>query len=549
MAKTFSSPKPMRAWAISLAAVFALLLLLPLALSLFAFALPCCYGDTFLGELKYKYARLRDTAGPRIVTVGGSAAAFGQVSSLIEQELPGYTAVNFGMYAALGTAVMLDLSLPHICEGDIVILSPEQNAQTLSESFNAEAMWQGLDGAFYMLEDISPENYEALLGQFPAFAAAKCRYTLTGDPPQGTGAYARSAFDEYGDIAYAGRTHNEMPGGADTNMPVSFAESVISAGFIDALNGYADACRKKGAQVYYRFCPVNGAAVEDGADIDAYYDFLREELSFPILGDPHRSVLEREWFYDTNFHLNEAGAQLNTLYQSLSLAISSVFTPRVNRLVFQERNNDQLNLLFARVGRIQFIVLALVLSGFLVFGREFIRLWAGDGYDEAYVIALLLMGPVTVPLIQNLGIEIQRAKNMHKARSVAYLLVAVGNVLLSIPLIHLFGATGAALGTAVCLFLGNILFMNIYYQVRIQLDMRYFWKEIFKLCPAVLITAAAGMAAVRFFPCTGWIRLVAYIFVYVLIYAALMWLIGMNRSEKDLVRVPLQKIRRKLCRK
>ncbi len=241
--------------------------------------------------------------------------------------------------------------------------------------------------------------------------------------------------------------------------------------------------------------------------------------------------------------------QLNTLYQSLSLAISSVFTPRVNRLVFQERNNDQLNLLFARVGRIQFIVLALVLSGFLVFGREFIRLWAGDGYDEAYAIALLLMGPVTVPLIQNLGIEIQRAKNMHKARSVAYLLVAVGNVLLSIPLIHLFGATGAALGTAVCLFLGNILFMNIYYQVRIQLDMRYFWKEIFKLCPAVLITAAAGMAAVRFFPCTGWIRLVAYIFVYVLIYAALMWLIGMNRSEKDLVRVPLQKIRRKLCRK
>lgn len=333
MAKTFSSPKPMRAWAISLAAAFALLLLLPLALALFAFALPCCYGDTFLGELKYKYARLRDTAGPRIVTVGGSAAAFGQVSPLIEQELPGYIAVNFGMYAALGTAVMLDLSLPHIREGDIVILSPEQNAQTLSEYFNAEAMWQGLDGAFYMLEDLDPARYEALLGQFPAFAAAKCRYTLTGDPPQGTGAYARSAFDEYGDIAYTGRTHNEMPGGADTNMPVSFAESVISAGFIDALNGYADACRKKGAQVYYRFCPVNGAAVEDGADIDAYYDFLREELSFPILGDPHRSVLEREWFYDTNFHLNEAGAQLNTLYlvQDIKLALGDTSPTNIPR--------------------------------------------------------------------------------------------------------------------------------------------------------------------------------------------------------------------------
>lgn len=117
----------MRAWAISLAAVLALLLLLPLVLCLFAFALPCQYGDTFLGELKYKAARLRETEGARIVTVGGSAVAFGQVSGLIEAELPAYSAVNFGMYAALGTEVMLDLSLPYIREGDIVILSPEQN--------------------------------------------------------------------------------------------------------------------------------------------------------------------------------------------------------------------------------------------------------------------------------------------------------------------------------------------------------------------------------------------------------------------------------------
>lgn len=241
--------------------------------------------------------------------------------------------------------------------------------------------------------------------------------------------------------------------------------------------------------------------------------------------------------------------QLNTMYLSFSTAVSSVFVPRVNRLALDDNGDNELIKLFAKVGRIQFIILALVLSGFAVFGKEFIRLWAGEGYEEAYAVGLLLMGPVTAPLVQNIGIEIQRAKNMHKARSLVYLLVAVGNVFLSIPLIYYLGPTGAAIGTAVCLFLGNILFMNIYYQVKMKLDMGYFWKEIGKLLPPVLLSAALGFTVTHFLPCVGWISLIVYICVYVLIYAALMWFISMNQSEKDLIRVPLQKIRGKLCRK
>ena len=41
---------------------------------------------------------------------------------------------------------------------------------------------------------------------------------------------------------------------------------------------------------------------------------------------------------------------------------------------------------------------------------------------------------MTVPLIQNIGIEIQRAKNMHQFRSKVYFCMAIGNALVSIPL-------------------------------------------------------------------------------------------------------------------
>lgn len=130
----------------------------------------------------------------------------------------------------------------------------------------------------------------------------------------------------------------------------------------------------------------------------------------------------------------------------------------------------------------------MVIGGFIVIGQYFINVWAGNDYNNAYYIVLLLIVPVTVPLIQNLGIEIQRAKNMHKFRSVIYFLIAIGNVFISIPLVQLFGEMGAALGTAISLIIGNIIVMNWYYQTNIKLDMFYFWKQILMLMPCVVIS-------------------------------------------------------------
>src|SRR5699024_1725394 len=96
-----------------------------------------------------------------------------------------------------------------------------------------------------------------------------------------------------------------------------------------------------------------------------------------------------------------------------------------------------------KVGRIQFTLLSLVLSGFIFFGRPFIGIWAGENYYGAYPIALILLATITIPLIQNVGIEIQRAKNMHQFRSWVYLFMAVGNFIITIPLIKQFGGFGA----------------------------------------------------------------------------------------------------------
>ena len=94
------------------------------------------------------------------------------------------------------------------------------------------------------------------------------------------------------------------------------------------------------------------------------------------------------------------GAQINTLYLQFSSSVSSVFVPKVNRIVAETGDDKELTNLFTRVGRIQFIIMSLILSGFIFFGKPFISFWAGKGYEEVYIITLLLIIPVTVPLIQ-----------------------------------------------------------------------------------------------------------------------------------------------------
>ena len=239
------------------------------------------------------------------------------------------------------------------------------------------------------------------------------------------------------------------------------------------------------------------------------------------------------------------GGQINAMYQQFSTSISNVFVPKVNRIVAESDDNDQLTRLFIKVGRIQFIVLGLILSGFIFLGNPFVKIWAGENYSTAYNIALLLIIPVTVPLVQNLGIEIQRSKNMHKARSIVYLLIAIANVLISIPLIKQFGPVGAALGTAISLFVGNIVFMNWYYQKRIGLDMFYFWKQIFGFIPALITPCTVGVIIMKMVNIDGLIKLGVYSIIYAIVYAISMYFLGMNEEEKKLVINPIKNLLRK----
>ncbi len=245
------------------------------------------------------------------------------------------------------------------------------------------------------------------------------------------------------------------------------------------------------------------------------------------------------------------GYSLYQYYQMFSTSISGVFTPKIHRVVNATKENvvlqrKELSALFIRVGRIQFIILGLIATGVLFFGKQFIiHFWAGAGYGDSYYVALLLIFSASIALIQNVGIEVQRALNKHRFRSLVYLVMAVVNICIMIVLVQKIGAVGAACGTALALLLANGLIMNIYYHKRCNIDIISFFKSIGRLSIGLIIPMCVGVLINLVLTIDNLLLFVICVIAYSFVYIVSMYFLGFNQYEKELLRKITNGLKRK----
>jgi O-antigen/teichoic acid export membrane protein len=174
-------------------------------------------------------------------------------------------------------------------------------------------------------------------------------------------------------------------------------------------------------------------------------------------------------------------------------------------------------------------------SGLVLFGKEFIRLWAGPGFEESYYVALLLIIPVCIPLIQNLGLSIMQAMNKFKFKSITTFVMAIFNIIMSYFFAKRWGATGAALGTTISLIVCNIILINIYYYKAMNLDIFKFWKNIFKQTIPFIIPVVFIIIIMKITSLTGIVGFVVYGSIYTSLFCLVSYSLSMNKYEKDLI--------------
>lgn len=233
--------------------------------------------------------------------------------------------------------------------------------------------------------------------------------------------------------------------------------------------------------------------------------------------------------------------QIRSLFYSLSTTMSNVFIPLINHIVTESNDNNQLTHLMTKVGRYQAILYIWVLGGFVILGKFFIDVWAGPGFEEAYWLVLAMTVPLFIPLVQNTGIEIQRAKNKHKARSVCYLFMAGLNLAITILLSPYISYWAAAIGYIAYVILGCGVFMNWYYQKRIGLSMGYFWKRVLPVVVIGVVATGICLYGTSLLPVNDCLSFFWWGIVYTLLYAVLAFMTILTKEERCSL---IQKIRR-----
>ena len=299
-----------------------ILLAVPFSLLAAAFGLPAQYGETYLAALSDKWERLRSAPGPRIVVVGGSGVCFDLRSDLLEQELPDYSVVNFGLYAGLGTTVMLDLCLPELRKGDILLSAPEFDA--VAEQF---CTTNRLDAHFWAMMESNYDMLAALdLSEFPGVFDSYAAYQRTRGGMVGRSYSVSPAnFDDDGNY-YAFSTYNRygdfiLPrpnGDKDVRLRSNIADYTTAsfpAETVESLNRELRRFEEDGVAVYFSYTPRNRSSLTDESTPQAcaeLHRYLCDSLCVPVISELEDSLLSGVYFWLIDSHTSTEGAAIRT---------------------------------------------------------------------------------------------------------------------------------------------------------------------------------------------------------------------------------------------
>ncbi|WP_372757876.1 lipopolysaccharide biosynthesis protein [Mariniflexile sp.] len=244
----------------------------------------------------------------------------------------------------------------------------------------------------------------------------------------------------------------------------------------------------------------------------------------------------------TSVAIFAVGIMLGGYYGAFSSAISSLFIPRATQMTVAKVSNEELTDMMIRVGRISFISLIFILGAFLLFGKQFVFLWVGEAYYDAYIIALIIMFAYTVPLVQGFANAILEARNMLAFKALIYFVFLILGTILGAILAKKYNAIGMISGIVFGWFICQNI-MNIYYQKTIGLNIIRFFNELFnKTILGFVFSIIIGLL-INQIPGFDWFNFIIKAVLFTLVFASVFYFYVVNNYEKELVNNFLTKLK------
>lgn len=233
-------------------------------------------------------------------------------------------------------------------------------------------------------------------------------------------------------------------------------------------------------------------------------------------------------------------------YMTMSSAISGLFLPKATKMHVNKASKVELTNLMVKVGRIQWFVISNMLFGFIFFGQQFIQLWIGDGYEDSWIIATILMLTLTIPSIQNVGNSILEAYNLHARKIQVNTVLAIISVIVAVYLVDIYDGIGIAIACASSVLLGQVVYNNFYFKTRIGLNLKTYTLSMLRgnIISIPFIITTAYLLNLISFDSGSWYNLALKVLIFIIMSTIFIYFIAMNSYEKGLVNSLLSKIKK-----
>lgn len=234
---------------------------------------------------------------------------------------------------------------------------------------------------------------------------------------------------------------------------------------------------------------------------------------------------------------------LNNIFLAIVNALNSVLLPKLTHMVVRKATGQEKTEFIARVGRIILFVYGYLFIGFACFGREFINLWVGPDYKDAWVVTMIVVSAAAIPRIQGAANNLMQAMNKHRFMSIIYVIMGLLNAGVAYGLAKPYGLVGIAIATAISLIVGNVLIANIFYQKVLGVHVSSYFRIILHRVGISLMISTAVASVIGALPfdsyafpmLSGWPGLCVKGIVFSVFYFGLMWIYAMRHDERELI--------------
>lgn len=203
----------------------------------------------------------------------------------------------------------------------------------------------------------------------------------------------------------------------------------------------------------------------------------------------------------------------------------------------KEDSISKINNLLIKVGRIQLMIIGLIISGFAIIGKEFIYLWMGEDYKLSYWITLCLLIPTLITLTEEIAATLLYVREKIRYKTFLYLLATIASGTLTVLLSNKLGAIGAGLSVLLCISVFDIFLLNIIYRKKMNIAILQFFKEChLRYLLPLSITFVICYAAKYYVIINNWFDIAIVVLGYSVVYAISMWFLYMNETEKEYIK-------------